>query len=60
MKDTLKALLNELTPSDFVKVTSLYRSINGIKGDTVDEFVSNVPDRTVKGIINLCNKQLGK
>jgi hypothetical protein len=32
---------------------------NGIKGDTVDEFVNNVPnDKTTEGIIKLCKKQL--
>jgi hypothetical protein len=61
MKEELKKLLEKLSPSEFSKVKQIYAMMNGIKGETVEEFVSNVPDKTVQGIINLClcNKQLG-
>lgn len=58
MKDILKIKLNSLSDSDFSKVKQLY-AMSGIRGNTIDEFVNNVPDKTVQGIINLCNKQLG-
>jgi hypothetical protein len=59
MKTELTKLLNQLSPADFSKVKQLYKMTNGIKGDTVDEFVNNVPnDKTTEGIIKLCKKQL--
>lgn len=59
MKEQLKTLLSKLSPSDFNKVKQLYKMTNKIQGDTIEEFVQNVPDKTVQGVINLCNKQLG-
>ena len=60
MKDELKTLLGKLSPSDFSKVKQLYAMTNKIKGNTIDEFVNNLPnDKMVQGVINLCNKQLG-
>lgn len=58
MKEELRNKLNSLTNNDFEKVKQLY-SMQGIKGNTIEEFVNNTPDRVVQGIINLCNKQLG-
>ena len=60
MKEELKFLLEELTPSDFEKVKQLYKITNGIKGNTVMEFLDNVPESMFSGIIKLCNKQLDK
>jgi len=60
MKDQLKTLLGQLSTSDFGKIKQLYKMTNRISGDTIDEFVANVPDNVVQGVINACNKQLGK
>lgn len=60
MKEQLKNLLKELSPADFSKVKQLYAMTNKIKGNTIDEFVGNTPDNVVQGVINLCNKQLGR
>ena len=60
MKNELKTLLGELSPSDFGKLKQLYKMTNRIGGDTIDEFVANVPDNVVQGVINTCRKQLGK
>lgn len=60
MKEELTNLLNELSDSDFAKVKQLY-AMQGIKGDTREQFVANVSsDRLSQGIINLCKKQLGR
>lgn len=60
MKEQLKEALKKLSPSDFGKIKQLYAMTNRIKGDTIDEFVDNVPDdKTAQGIINTVNKQLG-
>lgn len=60
MKEQLKALLNELSDSDFGKIKQLY-AMQGLKGNTREEFVENISnDRLTQGIINLCNKQLGR
>lgn len=59
-KEELKKLLNELSPKEFGQVKQLYSMTNRIKGDTIDEFVTNCPDNVVQGVINLCNKQMGK
>lgn len=57
MKEQLKQMLTRISPSDFSKIKQLYLMTNKIKGNTIDEFVANVPDdKTVQGIINLCNK----
>lgn len=60
MKEELKGLLKELSTSDFEKVKLLYKMTNGIKGNSIDEFVNNVPDKTVPGVIKLCNEQMRK
>lgn len=61
MKDELKGLLKELSPSEFDKVKQLYKMTNKIEGNTIDEFVGNIAsDRTVEGVIKLCKKQLGR
>lgn len=59
MKEELLKLLGQLSDSDFAKVKQLY-AMQGIKGNTREEFVENTPDKVVQGVINLCNKQLGK
>ena len=60
MKEELRNLLNELSPSDFHKIKQIYSMTNGIKGNTIDEFVEACPDRVVPGVINACKKQLNK
>lgn len=59
MKKELKEWLGKLSPSDFGKVKQLYKMTNKIKGETVEEFAENTPDKVVPGIINMCKKQLG-
>lgn len=58
MREELLKLLGQLSESDFGKVKQLY-AMQGIKGDTREQFVENTPDKVVQGVINLCNKQLG-
>jgi hypothetical protein len=61
MREQLRQLLSELSASDFSKVVKLYWVTRGIKGDTIDEFLNNIPDdKTVEGVTRLCNKQLGR
>lgn len=57
MREQLLEKLNQLSDADFIKVKKLY-ALNGIKGNTRKEFVDNTPDKTVQGMINLCNMQL--
>lgn len=60
MRKELIELLGQLSESDFKKVKHLYNMTNDIKGDSIEEFVDNVPDKTVPGVINLCKEQMKK
>ena len=59
-KEEVTKLLGELSPTDFGKVKQLYKMTNRIEGNTIEEFVNNLSEKTMQGVINLCNKQLGK
>lgn len=57
VEKTLEAL-KKLSPQDFSKVNLLYPRF---KANTPEEFVNNIGDdeKSLQGVLNLCNKQLG-